>query len=105
MSNSSMALAHSRMEHRVRAALSWTTEDERPPQAALRRGPARLSHRRRRDGPTDPCVRLVGDALGPAVAWPQSLKTSCGRSLDSRYAMWLGWGPEFTFFYNDAYAR
>ena len=25
--------------------------------------------------------------------------------LDSRYAMWLGWGPEFTFFYNDAYAR
>jgi hypothetical protein len=24
--------------------------------------------------------------------------------LDSRYAMWLGWGPEFTFFYNDAYA-
>ncbi len=25
--------------------------------------------------------------------------------LESRYAMWLGWGPEFTFFYNDAYAR
>jgi PAS domain S-box-containing protein len=25
--------------------------------------------------------------------------------LDSRYAMWLGWGPDFTFFYNDAYAR
>jgi signal transduction histidine kinase/ActR/RegA family two-component response regulator len=24
--------------------------------------------------------------------------------LDSRYAMWLGWGPDFTFFYNDAYA-
>src|SRR4051812_46131253 len=25
--------------------------------------------------------------------------------LDSRYATWLGWGPDFTFFYNDAYAR
>ena len=25
--------------------------------------------------------------------------------LDSRYAMWLGWGTDFTFFYNDAYGR
>jgi PAS domain S-box-containing protein len=24
--------------------------------------------------------------------------------LTSRYAMWMGWGPELTFFYNDAYA-
>ena len=23
--------------------------------------------------------------------------------LGSRYAMWIGWGPELTFFYNDAY--
>ena len=42
--------------------------------------------------------------LGPAVAWPQSLKTIVRTMLDSRYAMWLGWGEEFTFFYNDAYA-
>lgn len=43
--------------------------------------------------------------LGPIEAWPQSLKIAVRIMLDSRYAMWLGWGPEFTFFYNDAYAR
>lgn len=42
--------------------------------------------------------------LGPAADWPQSLKTVVRIMLDSRYAMWLGWGPDFTFFYNDAYA-
>jgi signal transduction histidine kinase len=25
--------------------------------------------------------------------------------LSSRFAMWMGWGPELTFLYNDAYAR
>ena len=43
--------------------------------------------------------------VGPIAGWPQSLKTLVRTMLDSRYAMWLGWGPEFTFFYNDAYAR
>lgn len=43
--------------------------------------------------------------LGPIAEWPQSLKTVVRVMLDSRYAMWLGWGLEFTFFYNDAYAR
>jgi PAS domain S-box-containing protein len=42
--------------------------------------------------------------VGPAAAWPQSLKTVVRIMLDSRYAMWLGWGPGLTFFYNDAYA-
>lgn len=44
-------------------------------------------------------------AVGPISQWPQSLKIVVRTMLDSRYAMWLGWGPEFTFFYNDAYAR
>jgi PAS domain S-box-containing protein len=44
-------------------------------------------------------------ALGPVEGWPQSLRIVVRILLDSRYAMWLGWGPEFTFFYNDAYAR
>ncbi|MFN8392470.1 MAG: ATP-binding protein [Bdellovibrionota bacterium] len=43
--------------------------------------------------------------VGPIDAWPQSLRTVVRIMLDSRYAMWLGWGPEFTFFYNDAYAK
>jgi PAS domain S-box-containing protein len=42
--------------------------------------------------------------VGPAAQWPQSLKTIVRTMLDSRLAMWLGWGPELTFFYNDAYA-
>ena len=41
--------------------------------------------------------------LGPAAHWPQSLKTIVRVMLDSRYAMWMLWGPELTFFCNDAY--
>ncbi|MFO1499832.1 MAG: ATP-binding protein [Verrucomicrobiota bacterium] len=47
----------------------------------------------------------TGHRLGPPESWPQSLKTVVRLMLDSRYAMWMGWGPELTFFYNDAYAR
>jgi PAS domain S-box-containing protein len=43
--------------------------------------------------------------LGPVESWPQSLRIAVCILLNSRYAMWLGWGPDFTFFYNDAYAR
>jgi signal transduction histidine kinase len=42
-------------------------------------------------------------ALGPPEAWPQSLKTIVRVMLDSRYAMWMLWGSELTFFCNDAY--
>ena len=41
--------------------------------------------------------------LGPVEAWPQSLKTAVRIMLTSRYAMWMAWGPELTFFCNDAY--
>jgi PAS domain S-box-containing protein len=41
--------------------------------------------------------------LGPIEAWPQSLKTAVGIMLTSRYQMWMLWGPELTFFCNDAY--
>jgi len=41
--------------------------------------------------------------LGAAAEWPQSLKTIVRVMLDSSYAMWMLWGPEFTFFCNDAY--
>ena len=43
--------------------------------------------------------------LGPATEWPESLKTVVRILLTSRFAMWMGWGPELTFIYNDAYAR
>ena len=41
--------------------------------------------------------------LGDPQHWPQSLKTIVRVMLDSRYAMWMLWGPELTFFCNDAY--
>jgi signal transduction histidine kinase/CheY-like chemotaxis protein len=41
--------------------------------------------------------------LGSPEQWPQSLKTVVRIMLDSRYAMWMLWGPELTFFCNDAY--
>jgi PAS domain S-box-containing protein len=43
--------------------------------------------------------------LGPAEQWPQSLRTVVRILLTSRFAMWMGWGPELTFLYNDTYAR
>ncbi|HEX7240147.1 MAG TPA: ATP-binding protein [Longimicrobiaceae bacterium] len=43
--------------------------------------------------------------LGPAESWPQSLRTAVSILLTSRFAMWMGWGPELAFLYNDAYAR
>ena len=43
--------------------------------------------------------------VGPVGTWPQSLRTVLRIVVTSRYAMWLGWGPDLTFFYNDAYAR
>ena len=41
--------------------------------------------------------------LGPPSTWPASLRTILQIMLSSRYAMWMGWGPELTFFCNDAY--
>src|SRR5215217_3633408 len=41
--------------------------------------------------------------LGPIEHWPQSLRTAVRIVLSSRFAMWMAWGPELTFFYNDAY--
>jgi len=43
--------------------------------------------------------------LGAIEEWPQSLKTVVRTLLTSRFAMWMGWGPELTFLYNDDYAR
>lgn len=41
--------------------------------------------------------------LGEPAQWPQSLKTIVRVMLDSRFAMWMAWGREGTFFCNDAY--
>jgi signal transduction histidine kinase len=41
--------------------------------------------------------------IGPSAEWSPTLRTVLRTVLGSRYAMWMGWGPELTFFYNDAY--
>ncbi len=41
--------------------------------------------------------------LGAPDRWPQSLKTVVRILLTSRYAMWMAWGEDLTFFCNDAY--
>ena len=42
-------------------------------------------------------------SLGPPQDWPQGLRVPLGMMLTSRFEMWLGWGPDIAFFYNDAY--
>jgi PAS domain S-box-containing protein len=41
--------------------------------------------------------------LGLPSSWPQSLRAIVRVMLTSRYAMWMAWGRELTFFCNDAY--
>src|ERR1700749_206482 len=43
--------------------------------------------------------------IGPLENWPTSLQTVVRIMLGSRYAIWIGWGPELTFLYNDAYGK
>ncbi|AVS99022.1 hybrid sensor histidine kinase/response regulator [Paracidovorax avenae] len=41
--------------------------------------------------------------LGPPERWPLGLKAALRILLTSRFEMWVGWGPDIAFFYNDAY--
>jgi PAS domain S-box-containing protein len=43
--------------------------------------------------------------LGPIERWPHTLKTSVNLILNTRHPMWLGWGKDATFLYNDAYIQ
>jgi signal transduction histidine kinase/FixJ family two-component response regulator len=44
-----------------------------------------------------------GHSLGKPEDWPRSLKTAVSLILNSQHPMWIGWGPEMSFLYNDAY--
>ena len=41
--------------------------------------------------------------LGPVSGWPQSLRTAVSIILNSRYPMFLFWGPRLAKLYNDGY--
>lgn len=42
-------------------------------------------------------------SLGTPDRWPEALKVAVRLLLTSKFEMWLGWGPDIAFFYNDAY--
>ncbi|WP_125722974.1 PAS domain-containing sensor histidine kinase [Flavobacterium ustbae] len=42
-------------------------------------------------------------AMGPVESWTQSLRTTLGILLNSKFPMFLFWGPDHICFYNDAY--
>ena len=50
-------------------------------------------------------VKWEATPLGPWRGWPQSLTSAVSTVLRSRFSMWMAWGPELTFFCNDAYRR
>ena len=41
--------------------------------------------------------------LGSPDRWPRSLKTAVRIMLASRQPIWIGWGPDLTYLYNDPY--
>src|SRR5262245_66582256 len=41
--------------------------------------------------------------IGPPDTWPKSLTTAVGIMLTSRQPIWIGWGPELIYLYNDPY--
>jgi PAS domain S-box-containing protein len=41
--------------------------------------------------------------LGPPEFWPQSLRTVASLMLTSKFPMFIAWGPELAFLYNDGY--
>ncbi|MEJ0100066.1 MAG: response regulator [Pseudomonadota bacterium] len=41
--------------------------------------------------------------LGPPEGWPQSLKTAVRIMLTSRQPIWIGWGEDLIYLYNDPY--
>jgi PAS domain S-box-containing protein len=42
-------------------------------------------------------------SIGDPATWPQSLRTTLNIVLNSKFPMFLWWGPELVCFYNDAY--
>lgn len=42
--------------------------------------------------------------LGPVERWPQGLRIAVDIALGSRHPMFVAWGPQLTFIFNDAYA-
>jgi PAS domain S-box-containing protein len=46
----------------------------------------------------------VGSPLGAPETWPASLRSVVSLLLESKFPMFVAWGPDLRFLYNDAYA-
>lgn len=46
----------------------------------------------------------AGSPLGAPETWPPSLRAIVGVMLNSKFPMFIAWGPTLCFLYNDAYA-
>ncbi len=44
-------------------------------------------------------------SVGQPETWPRSLESVVRLVLTSRFSMWMAWGPDLTFFCNEAYRR
>jgi hypothetical protein len=42
-------------------------------------------------------------SIGAPETWPQNLRTALRIMLTSRQPIWIGWGRELIYFYNDPY--
>ncbi len=50
-------------------------------------------------------IDLAHHSLGPRQSWDPSLSSVIALMVDSHFPMFVAWGDELTFFYNDAYAE
>jgi PAS domain S-box-containing protein len=58
-------------------------------------------------GTLGPLMRMhdwSASPLGSPDTWPASLRTVVGLMLTSKFPMFVAWGPELAFLYNDGYA-
>lgn len=46
----------------------------------------------------------ASSSIGEPATWPQSLQSVVGLMLSSKFPMFVAWGENLTFLYNDAYA-
>jgi hypothetical protein len=50
-------------------------------------------------------VDFARTSLGPPDCWDPSLKSVIALMVDSQFPMFVAWGDELAFLYNDAYAQ
>jgi len=50
-------------------------------------------------------IDWTSSPLGDPQGWPQSLKNAVHIVLTSRFSMWMAWGQDLTFLFNETYRR